>query len=339
MPPKRRRRRLRARRAPAPASTETAERSSLVRVDTPDAASVARLQELGLDLTEHGRPGYLDVVLHGLEDGRRLAAAGFAYEILVPDLFAQSRRQMIADRRQARQGGAAALPSGRTTYRRLFDYSEDMKQLADDYPDQVRPITLAEQDLRGPAGRGDRDHQGRRLAGERREAGLPDDGRPPRPRVAVGRARDGVGLRAPQKSAAGKRRAKAPRPRTRTFVVPIVNPDGFNASREAGELAGAGGGRGGPDETANILSSPNEYRRKNCRLSDDAAAGSCSDIMATSLGLAEPGVDPNRNYGGFWGGPGASTDPTAQDYAARGRSPSPRPATSASCSRRTRSPA
>ena len=29
---------------------------------------------------------------------------------------------------------------------------------------------------------------------------------------------------------------------TRTIVVPIVNPDGFNASREAGELYGNGGG-------------------------------------------------------------------------------------------------
>ncbi len=31
---------------------------------------------------------------------------------------------------------------------------------------------------------------------------------------------------------------------TRTIVVPVVNPDGFNASREAGELQGAGDGRG-----------------------------------------------------------------------------------------------
>ena len=41
---------------------------------------------------------------------------------------------------------------------------------------------------------------------------------------------------------------------------------------------------------------------------------------APNLGLTQFGVDPNRNYGGFWGGPGASTEDTmpfgatAQDY-------------------------
>ena len=29
-------------------------------------------------------------------------------------------------------------------------------------------------------------------------------------------------------------------------------------------------------------------------------------------------MDPNRNYGGFWGGPGASTDPLRRTSAATG---------------------
>ena len=37
------------------------------------------------------------------------------------------------------------------------------------------------------------------------------------------------------------------------------------------------------------------------------------------------GVDPNRNYGGFWGGPGASTMPSAEDY--RGPAPFSEPET------------
>ena len=36
--------------------------------------------------------------------------------------------------------------------------------------------------------------------------------------------------------------------------------------------------------------------------------------MQPALGLAAPGVDPNRNYGGFWGGPGASADPTNETF-------------------------
>ena len=100
---------------------------------------------------------------------------------------------------------------------------------------------------------------------------------------------------------------------TRTIVVPVVNPDGFNASREAGELLGAGDGRGGSadDETVNILSHPNEYRRKNCRLITGDESGNC---LQPAFGLASAGVDPNRNYGGFWGGAGASGDPTNETY-------------------------
>jgi hypothetical protein len=111
---------------------------------------------------------------------------------------------------------------------------------------------------------------------------------------------------------------------TRTIVIPVVNPDGFNASREAGELYGAGDGRGGTadDETINILTNPNEYRRKNCRFLDDSEGGSC---LQPAFGLASPGVDPNRNYGGFWGGPGASADQTSETY--RGPGPFSEPET------------
>ncbi len=232
---------------------------------------------------------------------------------------------MNADQRRARQGAAPAMPSGRTTYRRLFDYSEDMKQLVEDYPGFVRPITLAEETYEG------RPVEGIEITkdvGSRKS-----DAKPGFLMMGVHHAREWPSgehamewaYELLQGNAAGKRRAKRLVRDTRTFVVPVVNPDGFNASREAGELAGFGDGHGGPDETANIVSSPNEYRRKNCRLPEDAEAGDCSDITLTSLGLAENGVDPNRNYGGFWGGPGASTDPTDQTY--RGPGPFSEPET------------
>ena len=106
---------------------------------------------------------------------------------------------------------------------------------------------------------------------------------------------------------------------SRNIVVPIVNPDGFEASRNAGEIAGQGGGRDETvDDTAYLVAGATtggEYRRKNCRLPDDSAAGNCT----TSVGLAENGVDPNRNYGGLWGGPGADTNPLDPDL------PRPRP--------------
>ena len=75
-----------------------------------------------------------------------------------------------------------------------------------------------------------------------------------------------------------------------------------------------------------------EYRRKNCRLPDDSEAGNCT----TSAGLAENGVDPNRNYGGLWGGPGADTNPLTQTY--RGPGPFSEPETRNIQSRRLAQP-
>ena len=63
---------------------------------------------------------------------------------------------------------------------------------------------------------------------------------------------------------------------SRNIVVPIVNADGFEASRTAGEIAGQGGGRDeSVDDTAYLVAGAatgGEYRRKNCRLPDDSAA-------------------------------------------------------------------
>ena len=77
--------------------------------------------------------------------------------------------------------------------------------------------------------------------------------------------------------------------------MPLVNPDGFNVSREA-QHSGA---------RAAFDVFDYEMKRKNCRPSPDPAyaSGSCADNPAGGWS----GVDPNRNYGGLWGGGGAST--------------------------------
>ena len=82
---------------------------------------------------------------------------------------------------------------------------------------------------------------------------------------------------------------------TRTIVVPIVNPDGFNISREAASLG-------------DFSLFDYEMKRKNCRISQSTPKkytnGSCDDNKAGRL----RGTDPNRNYGGLWGGSGASVN-------------------------------
>jgi hypothetical protein len=294
------------------------EKTQLVHVSTPTRAQEAKLTSLGLDMTEHGRKGFLGVVLHGADDARKLRQAGFSYDVVIDDLGAQSVADRRADHAFARSVTKSALPSGRNTYRRLFHYTNEMKLLARRFPNIVTPITLYHPTYEG------RPVEGIEITTPRNPLR-----KPVFLQMGVHHAREWPSGEHAMEWAYqlingfrnGLPRVERLVRSTRTVIIPIVNPDGFNISRESGEAQGGGGGRGG-NETQNIVGHPFEYRRKNCRFVNDAPAGSCTQ---PSVGLAEPGVDPNRNYGGFWGGDGSSSDPTAQDY--RGPGPFSEPET------------
>jgi hypothetical protein len=113
--------------------------------------------------------------------------------------------------------------------------------------------------------------------------------------------------------------------KTRVLVVPVVNPDGFEQSRKWGDLVDIreidDGG------TVTILGNPgNAYKRKNCRVVDGQATppGGCEISSPGGFGV---GVDLNRNYGGLWGGPGASSNVADPTY--RGAGPFSEPETAA----------
>ena len=131
-----------------PAGTE-ARRASLVRVTTPTPASKTLLDTLGLDLTEHGGDGFVEVVSYGDGDLERLRDAGLDYSVEVPDLTVQARSDRAADRAFAKRVGTSGLPSGRTGYRHLYDYEAEMKALAAAAPELVKPITLNHPTLEG----------------------------------------------------------------------------------------------------------------------------------------------------------------------------------------------
>jgi hypothetical protein len=298
----------------------------LVRVFTPTRGDKERLQSLGLDLTEHGGDGFLSVVAYGNVDLATLNANGFDYEVEVPDLIQKSIQDRAADQQFSRAVAASSVPSGRTTYRRLFDYGEELRQLATDNTDLVRPITLPHKTWEG------REVEGIEITTD------PDnlqDGKPVYLQMALHHAREWPSgehvMEYAHELIQGYRSAD---PRitqlvegTRTILIPVINPDGFNVSREAGELAGAGGGRHAEnldEETVQIAAIAYEYWRKNCRLINDAEAGQCLGQQPPS-GFFHPGVDPNRNYGGLWGGPGSSTSPIEQAY--RGPGPFSEPET------------
>ncbi|MGI8804996.1 MAG: M14 family zinc carboxypeptidase [Thermoleophilaceae bacterium] len=308
---------------PAPPTGNVAA-PKLVNVVTPTREDKERLQSLGLDLAEHGGEDFLAVVTYGPSELRALEDAGFRYTVAVPNLARQSARDLEADARFSRAVAASDTPTGRTTYRRLFDFNLEMKQLADEYPNLVKPITLPFET-----------YEGRRVHGiEITKNVNASDGKPVFVQMGAHHAREWPSAEHAMEWAHELLEGRDPRAAdlletTRTIVVPVVNPDGFNVSREAGQLLGAEGGRNAdsfPELVIQLATIPYEFWRKNCRFITGAKGGRCFG-QQPSIGLAHAGVDPNRNYGGLWGGPGAAGEPMrqAQDY--RGPGPFSEPET------------
>ena len=270
----------------------------VVDVRTATRADKTRLQALDLDLTEHGDGNSLEVVLYGKADARKLRAAGFTYTVQIADLVARTRANRRQDRAFARAAGSD-LPSGRDTYRRLPDYDLEMKQLALRYPALVKPITLNHKSVLG------RDVNGIEITTNPANTA---DGKPVFLMMGVHHAREWPSSEHTMEFAYdllrnyGKsRRTTGLVQRTRTIIVPIVNPDGFNISREAAPLG-------------DFSLFDYEMKRKNCRISENTPArfraGTCEANPAGRL----RGTDPNRNYGGLWGGAGASTSWSSDTY-------------------------
>ncbi len=291
---------------------DTAFAPRLVTVDTPTRADKELLQTLGLDLTEHAGHDYVEVVLHNGSDLRQLADAGLDYDVRIPDLTLREAQNNRTNAAYAAATLMSPLPSGRDHYRTLADYNENINQLVASSPTIAKRITLPHQSLDG------RSVYGIEIG---RDVHAANDGRPtflllglhharewPSGELAMEFAFDLV------KNYGSDARITSLLDRSRVLVVPVVNVDGFELSRTDGEVVDLRETDNG--STVTILGTPgNAYKRKNCRIVDgqDTPDGTCRVGSATSPGGYGTGVDLNRNYGGFWGGPGASdvfADPT-----------------------------
>jgi hypothetical protein len=303
--------------APATAEDEPF-RPQLVTVDTPTRADKALLQTLGLDLTEHAGHDYIEVVLHTPEDVTALVSNGFGYDVRIPDLVAREAENNEVNAAYAAATTTSPLPSGRDAYRTLADYNADMAALESDRPDLVKRFALPHRSL-----------DGREIFGVEigKDVHGPDRGLPVFVLLGVHHAREWPsGENAMEfavdlvKNYGADARITDLVNRSRVIVVPVVNVDGFELSRTDGGLVDIREVDGGG--TATILGNPgNAYKRKNCRLVDgqDTPDGTCRAGSATSPGGYGTGTDLNRNYGGYWGGPGASdlfADPTYRGAAA-----------------------
>ena len=75
------------------------------------------LNLLDLDVTEHGRADFVDVVLYGNDDVDILRQAGLEYEVEIPDLAARrpperTQGHRLRGRHRRRRCRAASTPTG-----------------------------------------------------------------------------------------------------------------------------------------------------------------------------------------------------------------------------------
>jgi hypothetical protein len=290
----------------------------LVRVAVPTATQVRQLQALGLDLTEARGPGYVEVVLYGADDARALREAGLEFTVRIPDLVARNIENRRADLAYARTNASSPLPSGRTSYRHLIDYEADLRRLVADHPGKARLVTLDRRSLEG------REVLAIEISDRVDAAG---DGKPvflldgliharewPAGEVAMEFAFDLL-----QSQAGGDARVRSLLERTRIIVVPVVNPDGFNLSRTAGDVVDPAGTVApitllpGIRANASGYFPGGAYHRKNCRMvpGQDTVPGTCAS-PTSGEGL---GIDLNRNFGYMWG---ADSNPLGETYSGPG---------------------
>jgi hypothetical protein len=301
--------------------------SSIVRTTTPlSRGKMAKLTSLGFDFDEAPAP-YLFV-----PSAAKLAALkrlGVGYKVTTADVQAYDAKARAHENRLAAAGLSSNLPSGRETYRYLSEIQAEMADIVAKHPDIARPVTIGNT------------YQGRPIQGVEFSDNVKatDDGKPvfflmgthhAREWPAAEIAMEFMTLLAKEngQSDADGLHITDLLKKERILVVPVINVDGYFASR--GDWAGrTASGSAIPDpedatdnsDTAEAIVAGGAlaYRRKNCDTVSQAMP-SQSDAVTQSLPCYfQVGVDPNRNYGFDWGGPGASSDPTTQTYRGTGQ--------------------
>jgi hypothetical protein len=289
---------------PAPA-----QRAEIVRVETPERKDKNQLLGLGLDVTEEGDATGVEVVLADDADRKTLRDSGLRFTTVNPDLSKSSREDAAKDRDYAAKIQASTLPSGRTSYRHLYEYEYELKELARRNPKLVKAFTLSNPTVEG------RDVLGVEIATDVDNAA---DGKPVNVTMGVHHAREWPAgehaiewayelVNGYQKDPAIKSLVG----RTRNIVVPIVNPDGFSISREA-------------EPKGDFSRFDYEMKRKSCR-ADDSPPQFRTGVCKANPAGKDRGTDLNRNYAGFWGGNGAGVTWSGETF--RGSAPFSEPET------------
>ena len=316
-----------------------------VRISATSKAALKRLETLGLDLADSNGGVYWDALLHSRSDEAKLKKAGYSYKVIFGDLKARDRRNRLAEERASRAAAsgvrarASALSSGRTSYRTLGEINDELKALALANPGIARTFELPGESWEG------RKIMGIEIA---ENIGATDDGRPSMVMVGTHHAREWPANEATLEWAydlikgykTGNGRLTSIVKGARSYLVPVVNVDGFDVTITSEGITPGGNYTDPLDSTSPFAVPPNSgnqsigtgaYKRKNCRPDDGVTRPTAADCLAraypNTLANADDGVDINRNYGVEWGGPGSATAQT--DLTNHGPGPFSEPETEA----------
>lgn len=289
----------------APAARTDTPKLALVRVQVESEADIAYLMN-NFDESHNHSPGEIELLLW---PGDRLALdnLGFDYTVVTEDVVARDRALELAAGPKALQ----RLPGpDYSDYRRLTDYNAELQDLAKKNPDLVRLFELKRPSLEG------RTIYGVEIAYNVKK----DDGRPIFYMDAVHHAREWPASEFTIMYAhyLVEKFGKDPKvtslmKRSRAIIIPIVNVDGFNYSRESVTSVN----QPARDATQN-LSAGNGfegYWRKNRRSLTGVT------VPGAQVNPDAFGVDPNRNYAYLWGDQNGGSSGTQVDQTYRGEAP------------------
>src|SRR4051812_31768608 len=281
---------------------------SLVAIPISGPMDFATLEATGLNLDEVPNDGKAIAVMSGAADAAKIKNAGFTYTTLIPDLASKERHYRAREEASAAQAAPSELPSGRTTYRQYTDIQADLKKIVADHPGLAKPLTLPKKTFQG------RDMTGIEVTDN---VNANDDGKPIFFLMGAHHAREWPSAEIPVEMGiyltskfGNDDRVTNLLKKVRIVIVPVINIDGYIASRGAAPIdpADNSGDPQGLLSLGESVAPPGgslTYRRKNCDGASPDPATPCE---------RQYGVDPNRNYGQSWGGPGAGTNPGDQDY-------------------------
>jgi hypothetical protein len=289
----------------APAGGAEGAELALVRVRVQSADQATFLLS-HFDETHNHHDGFVELLLWP-GDEERLNAAGIDYEVVVEDVL---KRDLAAPTGPSE---AVAMPGpDRKDYRRLPAYVSEMRMLARKHRAFVRVIKLDHKTLEG------RNVLGVEIAARIRR----NDGRPTFYVDGIHHAREWPSAEYPMIFAhylaegyGRNREITSLLNRLRVVIVPVVNVDGFEYSRES--LVDGQGLEAYPIAVAGLEA----YWRKNRRSLFGAT------VPEVQRNPDAYGVDPNRNYSYAWGDDGGGSSGTHVDQTYRGDAPFSEPET------------